>query len=118
MIEFPAHARTALHTAFTRGRLTLYLGAGVSVPSGLPTWQRLVVAMYFDMLRESNEGAFSNYIHAVAEWMLKNSPDPLEITAQKIRMHFGEGGDGFLECLKRQLYARSWSRSRGHVQLR
>ena len=105
MIRFPAEARATLHREFARGRLTLYLGAGVSVPSGLPTWQRLVLAMYFDMLSRANARAYSNYIHAVAEWMLKNSPDPLEITAQKIRMHFGNDNKGFLESLKRQLYA-------------
>ena len=90
--------------AFERGRLTLYLGAGASVPSGLPTWQRLVWAMYFDMLRENNEGVYSNYLHAVAEWMLQKSPDPLEITAQKIRRRYGDEDAAFRESLRRQLY--------------
>ena len=36
-----------LRTAYQRGDLTLYLGAGVSAGNGLPSWDRLVLAMYF-----------------------------------------------------------------------
>ena len=107
--------RESLGDAFDRGRLTLYLGAGVSAPSGLPTWQRLVLAMYFDMLNRSNRNAYSNYVHAVAEWMLRESPDPLEITAQKIRRHFGNNESAFLDSLRRQLYAGFHARGRYHV---
>lgn len=105
MIKLPSKARNELRRAFGQGRLTLYLGAGVSAASGLPTWQRLVLAMYFDMLSNANHRVYSNYLHAVSEWMLQKSPDPLEITAQKIRVHYGSKSDVFLQSLKRQLYA-------------
>jgi hypothetical protein len=36
-----------LRQAFNEKRLSLYLGAGVSVGSGLPSWDKLVLAMYF-----------------------------------------------------------------------
>lgn len=114
-IEFPKSAREALQRGFEQGRLTLYLGAGVSAASGLPTWQRLVLAMYFDMLSQSDQRAYSNYVHAVAEWMLARSPDPLEITAQKIRMHFGNRAAAFLKSLRRQLYAGFEERGAFHV---
>lgn len=115
MIHFPDGAKATLNDAYGRGRLTLYLGAGVSVPSGLPTWQRLVLAMYFDMLSEANRRAYANYVHAVAEWMLEKSPDPLEITAQKLRIHFGEDEAGFIAALKRQLYGGFFAAERYHV---
>ena len=115
MIDFPEDKRFVLEQAFERGRLTLYLGAGVSVPSGLPTWQRLVLAMYFDMLNRSDNRAYANYVHAVAEWMLQKSPDPLEITAQKIRLHFGEKDRDFLDSIKRQLYAGFYERGNYHI---
>ncbi|MCP3959631.1 MAG: hypothetical protein GY719_17415 [bacterium] len=118
MIKFPSDARANLDCAFDRGRLTLYLGAGASAASGLPTWERLVLAMYFDMLSESNRRAYSNYVHAVAEWMLQKSPDPLEITAQKIRIHFGDDDDAFLESLKRQLYGGFHERGNYHIPRR
>lgn len=115
MIHFPDGAKKALNEAYGRGRLTLYLGAGVSVPSGLPTWQRLVLAMYLDMLSETNRRAYANYLHAVAEWMLETSPDPLEITAQKLRIHFGSDEAGFIDALKRQLYAGFFADEQYHV---
>ena len=103
--KISAEAKSEVRNAFEQKRLTLFLGAGVSVPSGLPTWQRLVLAMYLEMLSENNRRAYSNYLHAVADWMLQKTPDPLEITAQKIRMKFGDDGQEFLNSLKRQLYA-------------
>jgi hypothetical protein len=37
----------SVRTAYKKGDLTLYLGAGVSKGNGLPTWSELVLAMYF-----------------------------------------------------------------------
>ena len=42
-----------LRQAYNAGNLTLYLGAGVSVGNGLPTWQQLVLAMYFNALDDA-----------------------------------------------------------------
>lgn len=44
------HHISALKEAFKKGNLTLYLGAGVSKPSGLPSWEELVQALYFTNL--------------------------------------------------------------------
>lgn len=118
MIKLSAKSRKELRDAFQNGRLTLYLGAGVSVANGLPTWQRLVLSMYFDMLSDTNHRAYSNYLHAVAEWMLQKSPDPLEITAQKIRIHYGNNENAFLDNLKRQLYAGYYFRNKYQVPTR
>jgi hypothetical protein len=72
-----------LRQAYQRHRLTLYLGAGVSVGSGLPTWDRLVLAMYFNAIAQKKMGdrrPFPNYLYAIADWHLKRTPVPLEIT--------------------------------------
>ena len=35
-----------LREAFERGRLTVYLGAGLSLASGLPSWNTLIATLY------------------------------------------------------------------------
>lgn len=118
MAGITRQARDELQRAYSSGRLTLYLGAGVSVGSGLPTWQRLILAMYLDLLSQNDTSAYANYLHAVAEWMLDKSPDPLEVTAQKIRTHHGPNDREFLEHLRRQLYAPFFHQGRYHVPSR
>jgi len=119
-----AEARDALHRAFERGELSLYLGAGVSKGNHLPTWQELVLAMYFNAvsseeIRDANGRRmrpFPNYLHAIAEWQLRRRTEPLEITARKLRMYYDAleeeqglpartGQKLFHENLHRTLYA-------------
>jgi len=101
-----------LKRAFAARELTLYLGAGVSMTSGLPGWDRLVLTMYLAALggldRQDNPlrdwRVFPNYLEAIAEWLLRTNIDPAEITAQKIRsMVFDDAK--FVELLKETLYA-------------
>jgi hypothetical protein len=95
-----------LRDAFKQKRLTLYLGAGVSVASELPTWDRLVLSMYFKAIAEQQMQGwrpFANYLYAIAEWHLKRSPVPLEITARKIRKYYPDQ-DKFLLKLREALY--------------
>lgn len=104
-----------LQSAFAEKNLTLYLGAGVSVPSGLPSWDRLVLMMYLEALGRLEHAAnplkdwrvFPNYLEAIAQWLLGSSIDPAEITAQKIRSMFqGDDADAqFVTLLKETLYA-------------
>ena len=49
-LHFNDHLPT-LKAAFQKGDLTLYLGAGVSKPNGLPSWEELVQALYFTTLK-------------------------------------------------------------------
>jgi hypothetical protein len=94
----------ALADAWRSGDLTLYLGAGVSMANGLPDWKRLVVAMYYDALRDDLRG-FPNYLYAIAEWHLDHADEPVEITARKVCSHYGMQRFGFLESLHRTLYS-------------
>ncbi len=99
-----------LKAAFADRELTLYLGAGVSVPSGLPNWDRLVLMMYLASLAEGAEQdnplrdwrVFPNYLEAIAQWLLRESVDPAEITAQKILAKVGP--ERFIPLLKETLY--------------
>lgn len=82
--------RQTIKHALSGKNLTLYLGAGVSVGSGLLPWEKLVLAMYFSTISEKNMPGwrpFPNYLYAISEWLLKNNYEPLEITARKIRKY-------------------------------
>jgi hypothetical protein len=105
--ESEAEAMRELRAAFRAGELALYLGAGVSAANGLPNWNRLVLAMYFAATHgdwKYDWRPFPNYLFAIAEWQLGRSPEPPEITAQKIRQLY-ENQTEFLEDLHDTLYA-------------
>jgi SIR2-like domain len=93
-----------LRTAYQRGELTLYLGAGISAGNGLPSWERLVLAMYFAATEADIPiQAHPNYLFAIAEWHLQRRREPLDITARKIRHFYDEAQ--FIEQLRHSLYA-------------
>ena len=97
-----------LRSAFQEKNLTLYLGAGISIGSSLPSWEKLVLAMYFSKISQENLGGwrpFSNYLYAIAEWYLDNSTEPLEIIARKVRRYYSpESEISFLDDLYLSLY--------------
>ena len=100
-----------LRKSFKKKNLSLYLGAGVSIANSLPSWEKLVLALYFAKISEQEmEGwrPFSNYLFAIAEWHLANSTEPLEITARKLHTYYdtenGHEGGIFMEDLYRILY--------------
>jgi hypothetical protein len=99
-----------LKEAFKDHNLGIYLGAGVSIENNLPTWEKLVLAMYFNKIGEQELGGyrpFSNYLYAIAEWYLKNSSEPLEITARKLQKYYTQNTDqglDFLDDLYQVLY--------------
>ena len=110
MPEISAASLETLRRAYKQENLTLYLGAGVSVANGLPTWEKLVLAMYFSKISEQSLGGwrpYSNYLFAIAEWHMSNSSEPLEITARKLQKYYHPGTDGeeeFLKSLYQTLY--------------
>ena len=97
----------SLRKAYQSGNLSLYLGAGVSVGSGLPTWDKLVLAMYFSALSKHSLHPwqlYPSYLFATAEWHLERSNEPLEITARKLRRYYKDDDD-FMLHLWETLYA-------------
>lgn len=103
-------AKERLQQAFRDRNLTLYLGAGVSVASGLPTWDKLVLSVYFATISEQELGnwrPFPNYLYAISEWYLREIREPLEVTARKLRKMYPEGMGGeqaFLAAVRDGLY--------------
>jgi len=94
---------------FKKGNITLYLGAGVSIDNNIPSWEKLVLAMYFSTISEQKLHGwrpFSNYLYAIAEWYLEDSSEPLEITARKLRKFYEtrETEEAFLSSLYSTLY--------------
>ncbi len=97
-----------LRSAFRDRNLTLYLGAGVSIGSNLPSWEKLVLAMYFSKVSQEKLGGWrplSNYLYAIAEWQLAKRAESLEITARKLRRFYdSQSENAFLEDLYLSLY--------------
>ena len=48
---------------FKRRNITLYLGAGVSIDNNIPSWDKLILAMYFSTISEQQMQGwwFHNY---------------------------------------------------------
>ena len=93
-----------LKNAFERGDLSLYLGAGVSMPSGLPSWEQLVLMLYYDTLGADITfplQPFPNYLMAIAEWMLGEKKESLDTIIRKIKRTWG---NNFYDLLKQNLY--------------
>lgn len=105
-IQFNGHL-TALQKSFQQARLSLYLGAGVSKASGLPSWEEFVQALYFTTLNDESYiyelRPFPNYLFALAEWVLKQKNEPLDIVIRKIKQWY-EGKD-FIGMMSKTLYA-------------
>jgi len=98
-----------LRKEYHNGNIALYLGAGVSIENSIPSWEKLVLAMYFSTISEQRLGGwrpFSNYLYAIAEWYLKNGSEPLEITARKLRKFYMRENinSSFLDTLYNTLY--------------
>ena len=107
-----------LRQAYQDRNLTLYLGAGVSIGSGLPSWDALVLAMYFKVMDQQRLGRwrpFPNYLFAIAEWQLQHLQEPLEISARKIRSYFKNDQQAFLSLLRETLYEGFRQRDEGQL---
>jgi len=79
----------------------------VSIASGLPSWDALILAMYFKVMDHQRLGIwrpYPNYLFAIAEWQLQHLQEPLEISARKIRNHFRNNQQAFLSLLRDTLY--------------
>ena len=103
-------ADEVLARALAEGNLSLFLGAGVSIGSDLPTWNHLVTSVYMSSLSEDSPGkaitrAYRNYLRAIADWQLRRSSEPLQITAEKARLAFSGDSNDFVDLLHRLLYA-------------
>ena len=60
-----------LQTAWRHKQLVLFLGAGVSLAYGIPTWKNLVLEMLFDQTEHARrlKGLLPHYRRALASWL-------------------------------------------------
>jgi hypothetical protein len=94
----------SLKDAFNSRNLTIYLGAGVSIPSGLPSWEQLVLLLYFRTLKaDIDSRVYPNYLLAISEWLLKNKNEPLDIILRKLKIS-GWDENTFLRLIRETLY--------------
>jgi hypothetical protein len=111
-----ASALRELRRAWQRRELVLFLGAGVSVPYGLPSWRNLVLELLFEQARNTRRlgPLLPHYRSAVASWMADYFQyDPL-VLARMVERNLREAArragpaaaeEGFLERLREHLYA-------------
>jgi hypothetical protein len=98
-------ARRRLRDAFKQRRLTLFVGAGVSMASGLPGWRGLLTNVFVNSARGGLPDLTMDLIDAaIAEWFFKQGDAPLEILGRKIRASFGRQTSNMLDNLRRFLY--------------
>jgi hypothetical protein len=97
-----------LNRAFSRGQLTLYLGAGVSQASGLPGWEELIISLYYQTINDDelqySFRPFPNYVYAIAEWRLQKSKEPLDVIVRRCKAMYNDDRHIFLKNLKIMLY--------------
>jgi hypothetical protein len=100
-----ALASRRLKEAFAQGRLTLYLGAGCSVASRVPSWDQLVTQLYVNGIarRLPRFASIPALISAVGHWAFARQVLPLEVAARKLRGYYGEDSD-LLFMIKMMLY--------------
>ncbi|BBM82739.1 SIR2 family protein [Candidatus Uabimicrobium amorphum] len=100
-----------LQQAYRHKNITLYLGAGTSIANGLPSWEKLVLAMYFSVIGEQKMKGWRplpNYLFAISEWYLSQNNEPLEITVRKLQKYFSNDEEGqrkFLDRMYSTLYS-------------
>jgi hypothetical protein len=109
-----------LRYAWKHRQLVLFLGAGVSMPYGLPSWKSLVLELLFEQAQGTRRlgRLWPHYRRAVASWMTDYFDyDPLvlaRMVEQDLRRRkrasasgsMGSGdGDAFLERLRTHMYA-------------
>lgn len=106
-----------LNKAWEEKRLVLFLGAGVSIPYGIPSWKDLVLELLFEQVQHSRrlKKMLPHYRRAVASWMTDYfGYSPLVLARmverdakKRARKNATKKSDNeiFLEQLRTQLYA-------------
>lgn len=97
-----AHALARLRAAFAADRLTLWLGAGVSMGSGLPGWDELLRGVFINTLgsvRTDNP----RLAQAVAETWFEANDRSKTIVARELKSSFASPDD-FVKWVRFSLY--------------
>jgi hypothetical protein len=112
-----ADAVRELRRAFDEARLSLFLGAGCSVASGVPTWERLVTQLYVNGIvrKLGRHLSVPGLVSAVGHWAFAREIVPLEVAARGLRRYY-ESDAMFMLIVRTMLYGltglQQWSRPR------
>jgi SIR2-like domain len=119
-----AEAISDLHRSFEKHELTLFLGVGVSVASGIPAWRDLILNVLLNSLATSSIGMrpigesgkefeAHHFVQAAAEEWFSTSELPLDVAARGLRAAFNHP-DQFLKWVRYGLYSGIKFDSRGN----
>jgi hypothetical protein len=91
-----------LRTGYRANALTLYVGAGASVESGLPAWRRLLSGVFINSLQSVDDSGELPVLQATGEAWFEGGAIPLDIIARELRASFSP--DDFLKWVRFSLY--------------
>lgn len=122
-VEVNAGALRDLRDAWSRGELVVFLGAGASIPYGVPSWRDLVLELLFDQAERTRRlgSMWPHYRRALASWMTDYfAYDPL-VLARMVERGLARASPrrdhpGFLERLRAHLYGQ-WHQPRARTLL-
>ncbi|MBD9573852.1 SIR2 family protein [Pseudomonas sp. PDM23] len=81
----------SLKTAYKNDQLVLYLGAGVSLDSNLPTWKELLARLISTVLKKHNNAmGIKNEINGLIDVFKENSPESPLIAARILSDALGD----------------------------
>src|SRR6185436_18609419 len=114
--------------AWRARRLVLFLGAGVSIPYGLPPWKNLVLELLFEQAAQTRRlgSIWAHYRRALAAWMtdyFEYNPLGLarmverDLARRRKRGAPGNESGAFLHILREHLYAQYRPRRNGRTAL-
>src|ERR1044071_7164937 len=108
-----------LNWAWKQKQLVLFLGAGVSIPYGVPSWKNLVLELLFEQVEHTRRlgSIWPHYRRALASWMTDYFDYSPLVLARMVERDLRtrakrkgvqqpiDGEQTFLEKLRTQLYA-------------
>lgn len=107
-----------LKAAWSHNQLALFLGAGVSMAYGVPSWKNLVLEMLFSQTEHAARihALFSNYRRALSSWLadyFEYNPvilarmieDDIRQRSKRKSVQRPNGGGSFVDILRQHLYA-------------
>ncbi len=102
-----------LNQAWKGRDLTLFLGAGVSMPYGVPPWRDLVLEMLYDQAAKARrfKPLWPHYLRALTSWMadyFDYNPVVLARLVEHEMRNFPDPADAFVQKLREHLYSRCY----------